>query len=125
MLTRSDGGAGEEIIPFSQWSFSERSYVQYLTDVLGVHHVLEQALSEGTVVHGPDHYGRLRRLGIGWTRTALKQGRHASSAVPAALDPSTCLLNGGSWSCGFYPGQVALPPLCRLSGQQRGTDHVL
>ena len=60
MLTRDDdSGGGGEVLPFQQWSFSERSYVQYLTDLLGVHHVLEQALSEGTVVHGPDHYGEL------------------------------------------------------------------
>ena len=57
MLTRNDeGGSGD--LPFQQWSFSERAYVQYLTDLLGVHHVLEQALSEGTVVRGPAHYGQ-------------------------------------------------------------------
>ncbi|KAK9863388.1 hypothetical protein WJX84_006196 [Apatococcus fuscideae] len=75
MLTRADGGDGSDVVPFQQWSFSERAYVQYLTDLLGVHHVLEQALSEGTVVHGPEHYGDMGDGRGVWTALELLSPR--------------------------------------------------
>ncbi|KAK9845166.1 hypothetical protein WJX84_011905 [Apatococcus fuscideae] len=90
MLTRADdSGGGGEVLPFQQWSFSERSYVQYLTDLLGVHHVLEQALSEGTVVHGPDHYGDVGDGKGVWTALELlspRQGLARSEEIHRDLN---------------------------------------